>query len=380
MGDENPIRTLEDYSKPSHKGYRNTIELPGENNMVPRWSNTIRLVQNGCSFHGHRSKDPNQPLKDFLKLMDSLDLDVENKERTRLRLFQFSLRDQASNWLEHLPARSISTWEDLTTGKLRDRNAKESWALLEDLALYDNKSWNDPRDCAKPVKAISLPQDVSSTSDHRLVELKNQVQHLMEAYLAPKLVSNFMASQDVRLSKFKANFKQQQGQMTNKIDTVLKAITDRITRALPSDTVKNTKINVNPTSPVLYARSYPTKDPQCSTLIHSSIKAITICPKQPNKSYDDKSEEEERKEKSNSKNIDTTPPSPPNPYISFIMKKVHTLNSFLESSSLVPQSSNTKFVYTKGDDEDIMFIEIIRKYDDSLEGLREDKNAAIGGL
>ncbi|GJU84892.1 hypothetical protein Tco_1292438 [Tanacetum coccineum] len=45
-------------------------------------------------------------------------------------------------------------------GKLRDRNAKESWALLEDLALYDNKSWNDPRDFAKPVKAITLPQDV----------------------------------------------------------------------------------------------------------------------------------------------------------------------------------------------------------------------------
>nr|GEV05794.1 putative reverse transcriptase domain-containing protein [Tanacetum cinerariifolium] len=28
MGDENPIRTLGDYSKPSHEGYRNTIELP----------------------------------------------------------------------------------------------------------------------------------------------------------------------------------------------------------------------------------------------------------------------------------------------------------------------------------------------------------------
>ncbi|GKA66409.1 zinc finger, CCHC-type containing protein [Tanacetum coccineum] len=47
--------------------------------------------------------------------MDSLDLDGENRERTRLCLFQFSLRDQASNWLERLPAGSITTWEDLTT-------------------------------------------------------------------------------------------------------------------------------------------------------------------------------------------------------------------------------------------------------------------------
>ncbi|GJV53616.1 hypothetical protein Tco_1449357 [Tanacetum coccineum] len=210
----------------------------------------------------------------------------------------------------------------------------------------DNESWNNPRDFAKPVKAISLPQDVPSKSDRHLVELENQVQCLMEAHLAPKqsvqvnkitfscnicsgphdtqyfmenpeqafvdyassctdeaggkwytfkprqnnlgdtynpswkshqnlsnsqssknqsnlegLVSNFMASQDARLSKFEADFKQQQGEMTNKIDTVLKAITDRITGALPSEMVKNLNLNVNPTSLVLSAHSYLTKNP-----------------------------------------------------------------------------------------------------------------------
>ncbi|GKB02681.1 MAK10-like protein [Tanacetum coccineum] len=213
MGHENPIRTLGDYSKPSHEGYRNTIELLVGNNVVPLQSDTIWLVQNGCSFYGLHSEDPNQQLKDFLKLVDSLDLDGENSERTRLCLFQFSLRDQASIWLERLPAGSNTTWEDLTTrflaqffpprrtaklhndilirtidqsagGKLRDLNAEESWTLLEDLTLYDNKSWNDPRDFAKPVKAITLPQDVPSTSDRCLIELENQVQRLMEAYLA----------------------------------------------------------------------------------------------------------------------------------------------------------------------------------------------------
>ncbi|GKE60108.1 zinc finger, CCHC-type containing protein [Tanacetum coccineum] len=221
MGDANPIRTLGDYSKPSHKGYKNTIDLPVRNNVVPLRSYTIRLVQNGCSFHGLRSEDPNQHLNDFLKLVDSLDLDGENRERTRMRLFLFSLRDQASNWLKRLLTGSITTWKDLTTrflaqlfpprrtaklrndilmfqqhqgeslleawsrfkdllqkvphngidlwlqvqifydhvtpvtrrtidqsagGKLHDRNAEETWALLEDLALYDNESWNDPRD------------------------------------------------------------------------------------------------------------------------------------------------------------------------------------------------------------------------------------------
>ncbi|GJR81982.1 hypothetical protein Tco_0152767 [Tanacetum coccineum] len=74
-----------------------------------------------------------------------------------------------------------------------------------------------------------------------------------------------MASQDARLSKFEADFKQHQSEMTNKIDTVLKAITYRIAGALSSNTVKNPNLS---TYPVLSARSYPTEDSQCSTHVH----------------------------------------------------------------------------------------------------------------
>ncbi|GKA18493.1 hypothetical protein Tco_0698408 [Tanacetum coccineum] len=99
-----------------------------------------------------------------------------------------------------------------------------------------------------------------------------------------------MASQDARLSKFKANFKRQQGEMTNKIDIVLKAITDQIVGTLPSDTVKNPKLG---TYPVLSACYYPIMDPQCSTQIHSSINIITIHLKQPDESQVNKLEVEQ---------------------------------------------------------------------------------------
>nr|GEW42208.1 reverse transcriptase domain-containing protein [Tanacetum cinerariifolium] len=58
--------------------------------------------------------------------------------------------------------------------------------LTLDLNLYDNESWNDSRDFAKPVKEISLSQDVPSTSECRLIELEYQVQRLTKAHLAPK--------------------------------------------------------------------------------------------------------------------------------------------------------------------------------------------------
>ncbi|GKA78447.1 hypothetical protein Tco_0784984 [Tanacetum coccineum] len=99
----------------------------------------------------------------------------------------------------------------------------------------------------------------------------NRPQNFKNQSNIERLVSKFMASQDARLSKFEADFKRQQGEMTNKIDTVLKAITDQITGTLPSDTVKNLKLG---TTPVLSDRSYPTIDPQCSSHPSNSINAI----------------------------------------------------------------------------------------------------------
>ncbi|GJV85980.1 MAK10-like protein [Tanacetum coccineum] len=368
--DENPIRTLGDYSKPSHEGYRNTIELPIGNNVLAIGLNVFQ-------------QDPSPRGRILLLRNDILMFHQHHGESLSEAWTRFK------DLLQKVPHHGIDHW-------------------LQDLAFYDNESWNDPRDFVKPVKAITLPQDVPSTSDHRLIELENQVQRLTEAHLTltqptqvnrittpceifsgphdtqycmedPKqafveyassrtdeagegLVSNFMASQDARLSKFEADFKQQQNKMTNKIDTVLKAITHRIAGALPSDTVKNPKLS---TSPVLSARSCPNMDPQCSNHIYGSINAVTIHSEQQRDSYDEKAKENEEEEKDSSKNIHVNPSTPPDPSVAFTTEKVLKFNSFFESLGLVPQSSDTEIVCTKGDDGEDMFIELIRKNDDS---------------
>nr|GEU99083.1 MAK10-like protein [Tanacetum cinerariifolium] len=202
----------------------------------------------------------------------------------------------------------------------------------------------------------------------RLIELENQVQHLMEAHLAlmqptqvnkittlckicsgpydtqycmedPEqafveyassltyeargLVSDFTASQDARLFKFKVDIKQQQSEMNRKIDTVLKAITDRLAGALPSDMVKNPKLNINTTTLVLSARSYPTEDPHCSTHIYGSINAITIHPNEQSDPYNDEPAEIEEKEKDSLRNTNTNPFASPDLSVLFITEKVY---------------------------------------------------------
>ncbi|GJT53636.1 MAK10-like protein [Tanacetum coccineum] len=279
MGDENPPHTLRDYSRLGMSTVR-----------------TAKLRNDILTFQQHQGESLSEAWTRFKDLLQKVPHHV------------IDLWLQVQIFYDHVNPVMRRTINQSAGGKLHDKNVEESWALIEDLTLFDNESWNDPRDFAKPVKAISLPQYVSRISDHHLIELENQVQRLIEAHLTPNLpvqvnkiafsceirsgphdtqycmkdpeqallimhhrvsmkretsglVSNFMASQDARLSKFEADFKQQQSEMTNKIDTFLKAINDRMTGALPSDTVKNPKLNVNPTSSVSSAHSYLMEDP-----------------------------------------------------------------------------------------------------------------------
>ncbi|GJV00004.1 hypothetical protein Tco_1329274 [Tanacetum coccineum] len=72
------------------------------------------------------------------------------------------------------------------------------------------------------------------------------------------ILTNFMASQDAKTSRFEADFKQYQSEVIDKLNSFLKAFNNQMTGILPSDTVKNPKLNPNLASS---ARSYPTGDP-----------------------------------------------------------------------------------------------------------------------
>ncbi|GJR81567.1 hypothetical protein Tco_0152352 [Tanacetum coccineum] len=92
---------------------------------------------------------------------------------------------------------------------------------------------------------------------------------------------------------------------------------------------------------------------------------------------DEECEESEEEVEDDPEYINTNPSSPSNPSISFITKKVCKLNSLLESLNLVLPSSNTQFISTKENDEDVMFVELIKKHDDSSEEeLGVDENVA----
>ncbi|GJZ83638.1 hypothetical protein Tco_0648811 [Tanacetum coccineum] len=65
-------------------------------------------------------------------------------------------------------------------GKLRDKNADESWEIIKNLALYDHEGWNDSKDHVKPIKAITISPSAPKTPDWRLLELEDQINFLLK--------------------------------------------------------------------------------------------------------------------------------------------------------------------------------------------------------
>nr|GEZ19787.1 zinc finger, CCHC-type [Tanacetum cinerariifolium] len=104
MGDANPIRTLGDYSRPSHEGYRNTIELPEGNNVVPLQSDTIQLVPH----HG-------------------------NDLWLQVKIFYDRINKALKEYIDYA-----------AKGRLRKLSAENAWATIKKLAQYKNEGWNDP--------------------------------------------------------------------------------------------------------------------------------------------------------------------------------------------------------------------------------------------
>ncbi|GJZ56857.1 hypothetical protein Tco_0612351 [Tanacetum coccineum] len=181
MENKNHICTLGYYSRPSHEGYRNTIKLPDGNNVVPLRSDTIWLLQNGCSFYRLRFEDPNQHLKDFLKLVDSLDLDLANKERTRL----------VQIFYDHVNSATQMAIDYAAGERLRKLRPEVAWEIIEDLAQYEEEKWIDPIFSEK-----GSPDYINATLEQELESMKCQVGSLMRSEMLLDYKENKLECED----------------------------------------------------------------------------------------------------------------------------------------------------------------------------------------
>ncbi|CAN6487370.1 unnamed protein product [Victoria cruziana] len=85
-----------------------TLEGPNQYEIK---ASTISMLP---SFHGFASEDPYRHLDEFLDVCATVKISHVDDGALRLRLFPFSLKERARDWLKSIPPSvSIATWEEL---------------------------------------------------------------------------------------------------------------------------------------------------------------------------------------------------------------------------------------------------------------------------
>ena len=106
-----PEKTLLEYFSPISANSPSCIVLPETN--ATHFELKPSIIQLLPSFYGLEREDPYMHVKEFLEICSTFRFQNFSDESVRLRLFPFSLKDKAKAWLNTLPARTITNWDQL---------------------------------------------------------------------------------------------------------------------------------------------------------------------------------------------------------------------------------------------------------------------------
>ncbi|CAN6455686.1 unnamed protein product [Victoria cruziana] len=163
--EEPPTRLLREFFIPTEydRGVGGVGPLVGAHQYEIKAS-TINMLP---SFHGLASEDPYRHLDEFLDVCVMIQINNVEDNALRLRLFPFSLKEKATDWLKLLPPSvSVAMWEDLqreflkkyfSIGKTNHyRRAISTFAALE--GEYFHQAWERMKDLLRKCLHHQIPR------------------------------------------------------------------------------------------------------------------------------------------------------------------------------------------------------------------------------
>ena len=91
-----------------------------------------------------------------------------------------------SQWLliqifyDHVNYHSKRSIDQAAGGKLRNKNASESWKVIEELASNSNEEWEEDPDAESACEIVTLPSKTTSITEESLGELERKIAYLLE--------------------------------------------------------------------------------------------------------------------------------------------------------------------------------------------------------
>ena len=113
MAAQNNESNMSQYVKPTLEGYGNGVAPPEVTENFEIKSSTIHMVENSVQFHGLLDEDPLSHISRFLRICGTFKIQNCSEDQIKLKLFPFSLRGQALEWIESLSSGSITTWDQM---------------------------------------------------------------------------------------------------------------------------------------------------------------------------------------------------------------------------------------------------------------------------
>ena len=101
-------KTLKEYCAPSLYNLKEPILFPNPGVREYQFDGELLNMLQEMAFSGREDEDPGRHLREFENMVTSLGPKGIPREFTRLKLFRWSLKDKALNWLHSLPHHCIT--------------------------------------------------------------------------------------------------------------------------------------------------------------------------------------------------------------------------------------------------------------------------------
>ena len=104
----NEYRSMRDHIHPPRKSAPSYFVPPTEQMVVRPY-----LVSLLPTFHGMESENPYSHMREFEEVCNTFKEETVTMDLMRLKIFPFTLKDKAKNWLNSLRPRSIRNWTEM---------------------------------------------------------------------------------------------------------------------------------------------------------------------------------------------------------------------------------------------------------------------------
>ena len=108
---DNPLKTMMDYIHPTRMATPLCIIFPANMPQIEFKPSMIQLLP---TFHGLESENPYVRIRSFEEVLPAFYSRTKAIDSIRLKIFPFSLKDNAKSWLNTIRPRSIGSWDQMT--------------------------------------------------------------------------------------------------------------------------------------------------------------------------------------------------------------------------------------------------------------------------